>query len=93
MANRNIIKRKKINLIRGKVGSKKSMNGLVWFVGLHQNEKTFYVADYDDENNTVMWSEKRANGISFKAERAVHRFIHKHLHDRTDIFLVQAPPN
>lgn len=67
------------------------MNELVWFVGKRQNGKTFFVADYDDDNNAVMWSGRKEDSISFKTERAVHRFIQKHLHNRTDIILVQAP--
>jgi 5,10-methylene-tetrahydrofolate dehydrogenase/methenyl tetrahydrofolate cyclohydrolase len=67
------------------------MNGLVWFVGKQQSGKTFYVADYDDDNNTIMWAAHKKDAISFKTEKAVHRFIHSHLHDRTDIILVQAP--
>ena len=91
MANQSRIKRTKINLVR-KMG-KKSMNSLVWFIGKQNNGKTFYVADYDDDNNTVMWTGKRGDSISFKTERAVQRFIHKHLHDRIDIILIHAPPN
>jgi len=68
------------------------MDGLVWFIGLQQNGITFFVTDYDDDNHTIMWSGKKKDGISFKTERAVHRFIHKHLNDRSDIFLIQAPP-
>lgn len=85
------IRRRKINLVRKKVG-KKNMDGFVWFIGLRQNRKTFYVSDYDDDNNTVIWACNKADGIIFKTERAVHRFIHKHLHGRTDVFLIQAPP-
>jgi len=67
------------------------MNGLVWYVGKLQSGKTFYVADYDDDNNTVMWAKGNEVSISFKTARAVHRFIQAHLHNRTDIILVQAP--
>ena len=91
MANQSRAARKKINLVRKK-GKKNMRNGLVWFIGKRQNGKTFYIADYDDNNNQVMWTGSKGDGISFKTERAVHRFIHKHLHDRTDIILIQAPP-
>lgn len=70
---------------------KKSMDDMIWFIGLRRNRKTFYVADYDDDNNSVMWSEKKENGISFKSEQAIHRFIHRHLNNRSDIFLIHAP--
>ena len=83
------MKRKKINLVR-KMGKKK-MDGLVWFIGKQQNGKIFYVSDYDDANNTIMWAGNKEDSISFKTERAVQRFIHKHLHDRIDIILIQAP--
>ncbi len=89
MANQSRIKRKKINLVRKKIG-RKSMDGMVWFIGLQQSGKTFYVTDYDDDNNTVLWTSKKEDGISFKTDRSVHRFIHKHLHDRTDIFLIHT---
>ncbi len=90
MQTRNNVKRMKINLVRKRIG-KINMEGLVWFVGIKQNGITFFVADYDDDNNTVLWSGNKENGISFKTERAVHRFIHMHLNDRADIFLIQAP--
>ncbi len=88
MANQSRVTRKQINLVRRKLG-KKNMDGLVWFIGLHQNGKTFYVTDYDDDNNTIMWASKK-DGITFKTEKSVKIFIHKHLHDRNDIFLVHA---
>jgi len=91
MANLIRAKRRKFNLMSTR--GKKSMTGLVWFIGKWQNGKTFYIADYDDDNNVVMWSGKKSDGLSFKTEKAVQRFIHKHLHDRTDIVLVIAPPN
>jgi len=91
MPNQSRMSRKKINLVRKR--GKRNMKGLVWFVGKRQNGKTFFVADYDDDNNTVMWSGNKEDGLSFKTEQSVHRFIHKHLHNRTDIILVQAPPN
>ena len=43
------MKRTKINLVRKK-GKRNNMNGLVWFIGKQNNGKTFYVADYDDDN-------------------------------------------
>jgi len=92
MANQNRIQRKKINLLRKIMGKRKG-NEMVWFIGLEKNKKTFYVTDYDDDNNTIMWSGKKSDGISFKTERGLHRFIQKHLNSRTDIFLIQAPPN
>jgi hypothetical protein len=92
MPNFNRSARKNINLVRKM--RRKSVNdgSLVWFIGKRQNCKTFYVADYDD-NNTIMWTADKKDGISFKTERAVHRFIHKNLNDRTDIFLIHAPRN
>jgi len=91
MANLQRSARRNINLVR-KVGRKLVDDGtLVWFIGKRQNCKTFYIADYDDDNNTIMWTVNKKDGISFKTERAVHRFIHKHLNDRTDIFLIHAP--
>lgn len=92
MPSQSRIVRRKVNLVRKRIG-KKNMDGMVWFIGLHQNGKTFYVTDYDDDNNAILWTLKKEDGISFKGERSVHRFIHKHLHDRTDIFLIQAPIN
>lgn len=89
MANQSRVTRKHINLVRRKIG-KKNMNGLVWFIGLHKNGKIFYVTDYDDDNNTIMWASKK-DGITFTTEKSVQKFIHKHLHDRNDIFLIQAP--
>jgi hypothetical protein len=81
--------RKGINLIRKR--GKRGMDDLAWYIGKHQSGKTFYVADYDDDNNTIMWAGSKKDSISFKTERAVHRFIQTHLHNRTDIILVQAP--
>lgn len=78
----------KINLIKR---NKITTSDLVWFIGKQQCGKIFYVADYDDDNNAVMWSRNKKDSISFKTERAVQRFIRKHLHARTDIILVQAP--
>ncbi len=91
MANLVRIRRKKHNLVR-QIG-RKTMKGYVWFIGKQQTGETFYIADYDDDNSTVTWTRKRAGGISFKTERSVHRFIHKHLNDRNDIILIQAPPD
>ncbi len=91
MANQSRIRRKKVNLMRKLIGKQK-MNGMVWFIGLEKNKKTFYVTDYDDDNNTIMWSGNKGDGISFKTERGLHRFIQNHLNNRTDIFLIQAPP-
>ncbi len=89
MANQNRIVRKKINLIRRR-GGKKTMDGFIWLVGKQQNSKMFYVADYDDDNNTIMWSAIKEDCIYFKTELAVHDFVHKHLNSRTDIILVQS---
>jgi len=66
------------------------MDGFIWFVGKQQNGKMFYVADYDDHNNTIMWSAVKEDCLSFQTELAVHNFVHKHLHNRTDIILVQS---
>lgn len=90
MANQIRKHRKKINLAHKRKG-KNNMDDMVWYIGLNKNRKTFYVTDYDDDNNAVLWSRKKEDCISFKTERGVHRFIHKHLHNRTDIFLVHSP--
>jgi len=75
------------------MGGRKNMDGLVWFIGIQQNGSTFFVADYDndDDKHVVMWSGQKVDGISFKTERAVHRFIQKHLNNRKDVFLIHAP--
>jgi len=70
---------------------KKRKGDLVWFVGKSQSGKIFYVADYDNANNTVMWTVNKKDGLSFKTELTVWHFIYKHLHSRTDIILVHAP--
>lgn len=71
--------------------SDKRMSGMVWFIAINQNGKTFYISDYDDDNNAVLWSSKKEDGITFKTDRGVQRFVQKHLHGRTDIFLVHTP--
>ncbi len=91
MANLVRARRKKHNLVR-QIG-RKTMNGYVWFIGKQQNGNTFYIADYNDDNNTAMWTKKKKNSMSFKTERGVRRFIHKHLRDRNNIVLIQAPSN
>jgi len=85
------VRRKKHNLVR-QIG-RKTMKGYVWFIGKQQAGNTFYISDYDDEKNTAVWTKKKIDGISFNTERALQRFIHKHLHNRNDIILIQAPPD
>lgn len=91
MPNQSRTVRKKINLVRK--ARKKSSNVLVWFIEKQKNSKIFYVADYDDVNNAIMWTKNKKYAISFKSKQTLNIFIRKHLHNRTDIILVQAPPN
>jgi len=91
MANQSRTQRKRFNLIRT-IG-KRNMTGLVWFIGKWQNGKTFFIADYDDDNNVIMWSSKKGDGISFKTEKSVQRFVEKHLGNRKDILLIRDAPN
>ena len=80
---------RKINIIRKKMRDKQ-MNEMVWFIGIKQNGKTFYISDFDDDNHAVLWSLKKEDGISFKTDRGVQQFVQKHLNGRTDIFLVHT---
>jgi len=88
MPNQSRAARKKINLVRKAAGKKSG--SLVWFIGKRKNSKIFYVADYDDVNNTITWTKNKKSAISFKSERTLNVFILKHLHNRTDIMLVQT---
>jgi len=92
MANLSRTKRKRFNLIRT-IGKRNMTTGLVWFIGKWKNGKTFYIADYDDDNNVVMWSRNKKDGLSFKTEAGIQKFISKHLHDRKDIMLIHSSPN
>lgn len=69
---------------------KKMTNKTEWFVGKETNGKTFYVCEHDTENNTTMWCTDRKNAISFKVERAIHKFVKRYLHSRKDIILINV---
>ncbi len=64
------------------------MDELVWLIAIRKNNVTFFIVDYD--KNTLSWTKIKQKAINFKTEHAVHRFVHKHLPKRDDIFLIQT---
>ncbi len=61
-----------------------------WFIGKGKNGTTYFICEHDSEENTTMWCTTRKDALSFKTERAVHRFLKRFMPNRTDIMLVSV---
>ena len=64
---------------------------LVWYIAKHQNDRTFYVSEIDEDNHAVTWRTNQKQAMNFYTERGVHQFINAFLNGRTDMFLINAP--
>jgi hypothetical protein len=80
---------KRINLVKRRK-LRKGMDSVSWYIGKEVNNKTFYIAEHDKEENTTMWTPDREQAMLFRSERNVHRFIKRYLPKRTDIMLVSV---
>ncbi len=82
----NIVKQRQRRTIMGK----RMANQKTWYIGKENNSKTYYVCEHDSNENTTLWGINRDDALSFKTERAIHKFIKKFMPNRTDIMLVSV---
>lgn len=86
LVKRTISPRRKINLIRKALVS--STNN-VWYICKRQNEKMFYLVEFDDDKKTALWSPHTTDGLVFHTEAGVNKFITAYLKSIDNLILVQ----
>ena len=80
-----------MNLIRNENEQDKGYpEGKVWYVSKKQNKNVYYVKEVDEKNGAVKWTLHRESALRFHTEGGVHHFIHAHMQDRKDIYLIHA---
>lgn len=84
---RQLVKQRKLNLM----ANRRAPNVRhIWFIGKRQSGFLYYLAEFDDNTSTAMWSKHQLDAIPFKTEVGIHQFISSYLNNRTDLVLVQV---
>ena len=61
-----------------------------WFIAKTQSNVIFYLSDFDDDNNTALWSRNMSDGMSFRTESGVLQYLSTYLNSRSDVHLILA---
>ena len=77
------------HLVRRKLTAmKRKKRNERWLMAKTQGKTIFYLADFDDENNTAMWCRDITDGMSFRTEHGVLQYLSTYLNSRSDVRLV-----
>ena len=81
---------RKINLARKRLLAATSSKVSTWYICKQQSGIMYYLADFDDDNNTAMWCRRKDNAQTFKTEIGVYQYVSTYLGSRTDITLLES---
>lgn len=59
-----------------------------WYIANTQSGTMFYLSDFDDDNNTALWSRNQCDGMTFRTENGVLQYLSTYLNSRADVHIV-----
>lgn len=79
--------RRKLNLAHKK---RSSARPTYWYIGKRQSSHIYYMVEFDSDNSVALWSKYKKDGMTFKTETGVQKFIATYMSNRTDIMLIRV---
>ena len=80
---------RKLNLARKRLAAAGGTRA-VWYICKKQDNKMYYLADFDSVRKVALWCIHRADAHHFHTESGLQFFIADNLNNRKDLILVQA---